>query len=51
MESFDGLKAAITLRVPELTEATLGGYKDVENRRVRLPIGWVALHGEVQRRT
>ena len=42
--TFENLTAAITLKGPEVTEAILRGYKDVENRHVRLPIGWIALH-------
>ena len=41
---FDRLTDAITLKGPELTEAILGGYKDVENRSQRMRRGWVALH-------
>ncbi|CAJ1448990.1 unnamed protein product, partial [Effrenium voratum] len=36
--------AAITLRGSVITEAILHGFKDVENRSVRLPAGWIALH-------
>eukprot|EP00434_Breviolum_minutum_P011513 symbB.v1.2.010151.t1/scaffold660.1/size175713/8 len=35
---------AITLKGSVITEAILHGYKDVENRSVRLPLGWIALH-------
>ena len=35
---------AITLRGAELSEAILRGYKDIENRNIRLLPGWVALH-------
>merc|ERR1719188_1059108 len=38
------LRVAITLRGAEISEAILRGYKDIENRSIRLPIGWVALH-------
>lgn len=36
--------SAITLKGAEITESILRGFKDVENRSIRLPIGWVALH-------
>ena len=42
--TFENLAFAVTLRGPELAEAILQGYKDVENRHRRLPLGWVALH-------
>jgi hypothetical protein len=36
---------AITLRGAQITEAILSGKKDIENRKVRLPVGcWIALH-------
>ena len=35
---------AITLRGAELSEAILRGYKDIENRTIRLEPGWVAVH-------
>lgn len=38
------LRNAITLKGSATTEAILRGYKDVENRSVRLPVGWIALH-------
>ena len=39
-----GVNRAITLRGAELTEAIVRGFKDIENRKCRLPVGWVALH-------
>ena len=38
------LKKAVTSRGPELSEAIRRGRKDVENRDVRLLLGWVTLH-------
>ncbi|CAE7564279.1 abfD [Symbiodinium sp. KB8] len=38
------ISMAITLKGSVITEAILHGYKDVENRSVHLPLGWVALH-------
>ncbi len=36
---------AITLRGAQITEAILSGKKDIENRKVRLPVEcWIALH-------
>ena len=34
---------AISLKGPALAEAILSGYKDIENRNVRMS-GWVAIH-------
>eukprot|EP00439_Symbiodinium_sp_Y106_P022864 s1523_g2.t2 len=38
------ISMAITLKGSVITEAILHGYKDVENRSVHLPLGWIALH-------
>eukprot|EP00435_Cladocopium_sp_Y103_P007315 s2262_g2.t1 len=38
------ISMAITLKGSVITEAILHGYKDVENRSVRLPLGWIGLH-------
>ena len=44
-QSFRSLAWAISLRGAGITEAILHRFKDIENRRRRLPVGeWIALH-------
>ena len=40
----DDVRVGVTMKGNVISEAILTGYKDIENRRVSLPPGWIALH-------
>mmetsp|Transcript_17866 Transcript_17866/g.41660 ORF Transcript_17866/g.41660 Transcript_17866/m.41660 type:complete len:254 (-) Transcript_17866:324-1085(-) len=43
-DSIDSLSHGFTLKGAAISEAILRGLKDVENRNIRLPLGWMAVH-------